>query len=221
MLGYATISASHLLDSLASKFNLFYKSALLKAAKEGDLATIERCVKKVGIDAQESDYGALAEDSTALIIAARYGHAPIVDFLIKESTAVNAHNNDHCTALIYAACWGHKEIVKRLIDANATPDKSRAICGTTPLMFAAAHGHAKIVDLLLKAGADAYAKNHKGQTALDLINERKKLGYEPSYPGSWDKIIASLKHAQENSVLHSKNNKNNKKTKQIFEMTIN
>ena len=176
-------SVPYLFNSLAGILGLFHKNELFRAAEKGDLPTVKKLVNKVGIDIQETDNAILAENSTPLMIAARYGHEDIAGFLIRQGARINARNNDSCTALMYAACWGHKDVVKLLIEARADLNKSRSYCGTTPLMFAAAHGHMEIVDLLLKAGTDVHAKDHRGQTALDRVREKKAFGYECAEPG--------------------------------------
>jgi ankyrin repeat protein len=191
----SSISVPYLFNRLASRFDLFHKSQLLRAVEKGDLTAVKKLVKKVGADIRETNGTILAENSTPLMIAAWYGHRDITDFLIKQGAKINARNGDSCTALMYAACWGHKDVVKLLIEARADLNKSRSYCGTTPLMFAAAHGHVEIVDLLLKAGADVHAKDHRGQTALNRVHEKKAFGYECAEPSGWDKIITTLNNA--------------------------
>lgn len=60
---------------------------------------------------------------------------------------------------------GHEGVVNEFI-RNGFPIDQRNIKSYTPLMVAAYSGRAKIVDLLLAKGADACAKDKRGNTAI-------------------------------------------------------
>jgi len=55
-----------------------------------------------------------------------------------------------------------------LVEARSLVDAPRCRSGATPLMHAARNGHTPLVKLLLLYGADAQARNAKGQNALML-----------------------------------------------------
>jgi ankyrin repeat protein len=84
---------------------------------------------------------------------------------------INHQNDDGETALFLASQEGHVNICRDLIeivivDVNI-PDND----DYTPLLVASENGYSDIVLALLDAGADVYAKNKSGKTALDLATD--------------------------------------------------
>src|SRR5207245_330280 len=59
------------------------------------------------------------EGQTALMLAARGGHAAVVDALLAAKADVNAKTKNGITALIKAAEGGHAQVVKTLLAAGA------------------------------------------------------------------------------------------------------
>lgn len=87
---------------------------------------------------------------TALIVAARRGHADIARMLIRAGGDVTATNRDLKTALMFAAYNGHAECTRVLIEAGSDV-MATGPQGNTAVDFAKAEGHRACVDLLQKA----------------------------------------------------------------------
>jgi ankyrin repeat protein len=143
-------------------------SKLLKAAKAGDTAKVERLLKKdADLDAKDKDgltalmwaAGMSKEGGTALMWAAGMGHTDVVKTLIDAGADVTS-------ALMFAAMAGHTETVKALLDADADVNAKNQH-GWTALLWAAVEGHTETAKVLIDAGADVNTKDKEyGATAL-------------------------------------------------------
>ena len=95
----------------------------------------------------------------------------MVDFLLKEGADVNARDCLGNTACHKAASRRSDiDIVKRLVDAHCDLEITND-AGETALHYAAGslHPYMIMIEFLLDRGADASAKNKKGRTARDLL----------------------------------------------------
>jgi ankyrin repeat protein len=166
---------------------------LTLAAKEGDVATVEKLIKK-GADVNDVDrYGKTslmyaAEDGhtetvaylldkgaevdhadsngdTALIYAAENGHKESVAYLLEKGVAIDQADHIGATALIVASQAGHSEMVAFLIDKGAVVNQA-ANLGFTALMQASLRGHSEVIECLLEKGAAVDQVDHTGGTAL-------------------------------------------------------
>ncbi len=151
-------------------------------------------------------HGVNAKDKrgdTALIRAARVGHADRIKALIAAGADVNAKDEDGITALMQAAFYTNADIVKALIAAGADVN-ARDKNGKTALMLAATTeaggqvrtvqttaaeaaaenanvviggavqvGWPDCVEALVAAGADLNAKDTHGKTALALAQSAR------------------------------------------------
>lgn len=95
----------------------------------------------------EADLGS----TTALHLAARYGHDQIATHLLSQSLDMaNATDTKDWTPLHWAASLGHEQVVAMLLALNlnvAAKDK----VGNTPLLYAVQAGHDKVVAQMLAA----------------------------------------------------------------------
>lgn len=134
---------------------------IFNAAKSGDVTAVKAYLE-TGFDLNNKldEY-----DNTVLIIAAQYGRAEIVKFLIENQVEIDAKDSDGMTALMLAAKGGHTDTVRLLLEAGAditvTDHK-----GWTALMGAAIYGEPEVVKLLLEAKSDVNIRNTSNETAL-------------------------------------------------------
>jgi ankyrin repeat protein len=138
---------------------------VFEAAAVGDSARLRQLVA-----ADASLVHSFSGDGfTALMLAAYFGHAAIVDELLARGADVSAvsRNPMRLQALHSAAAGGHLAVVRALVCGGADVN-ARQQHGFTPLHAAAANGAAAMVSYLLERGADPDAASDGGQTPLDL-----------------------------------------------------
>lgn len=114
----------------------------------------------------------------ALVLAAKHGHAEILQFFIEAGGDPIAPIANGITPLIAAAYGGSTECVELLLaagaDGNQQPDTPKVVDGphaTTPLLYACDRGHDNIVRLLLDRGADPRTPRSDGELPLQLAME--------------------------------------------------
>lgn len=138
-------------------------SALLDAAKKGNLARVQRLVTAETINCRDAQ----GRNSTPLHLAAGYNNYEVAEYLLENGADVNAQDKGGLIPLHNASSYGHLDIAALLIKhktvVNAT-DK----WGFTPLHEAAQKGRTQLCALLLAHGADPYMKNQEGQTPIEL-----------------------------------------------------
>ena len=119
----------------------------LRAAEQGDIATVRALLAK-GADLQAQDtFGA-----TALMLAARGGHMAMVRALLEHGADVQAQDTFGATALIRAAEAGDLAMVSTLLEHGADVQASDAF-GQTALMAATTQGHTAVMRVLRAASA--------------------------------------------------------------------
>ena len=103
-----------------------------------------------------------------LMLAIITGQDELARQLIARGAAINKHG---WTPLHYAATKGNISIMQLLLDKDAFID-TESPNRTTPLMMAAQYsGNEQAVKFLLQQGADPWAKNQLGFTALDFARQ--------------------------------------------------
>lgn len=148
------------------------ESELLNACKAGDQATVQKLIKKPGIDVNAGDeYGC-----TPLIIASLQRDICTLEALLslKKSDGsfavnVNQSNKDGITPLL-AACQNiDSHMVEKLLSVAGIDVNQADYNGETPLLVACKNNRCNlslnIIDLLLNNGAVNKA-NKKGETPL-------------------------------------------------------
>ena len=97
--------------------------------------------------------GANSEVETALLRAARDGHADAVEELVKTpGIDLNVKDDSGDTSLLLAARFGHDHVTRALLAAGADA-QLRSKDGKTPLMLAIDGGHEEVVLALREGGA--------------------------------------------------------------------
>ena len=165
----AHVEALRLLAAVGANPNLCNSNGyvpLKYAAELGDVLMLEVLLGAgANPDFQHLQDGSVVD--TALICAARGGHAEVTQKLIEADSDLNLPNSYRDTPLIYAADRGHLSVVHVLLKALA--DANLQSCfHKTALMHAADKGHKEIVEQLLEAGADKKARDAGGLTARKL-----------------------------------------------------
>ena len=152
---------------------------LLSAAESGDVGTVSKL-----LEAHANVNERTADGWSALIMAAKEGHANVVKLLLMNDAAINPPKTEaeaaglgikflppSHTPLRGAAITGQLKMVKMLLKNEADPNQPSAK-GLTPLMGAARSGHMAIVDLLCASGATPGAMNEFGETARAVAEAR-------------------------------------------------
>jgi len=139
-------------------------SAITVAAYEGCLNTAISVYRLFGEDINSSQ----SEGWTILMVAARYGYADMVGWLIEQGVDPNLTGIvDGATALMVASQVGHLPIVKHLLANKAKINQGIVNYGWTALMAASAVGHLPIVKHLLDNNANVnQCTLVSGRTAL-------------------------------------------------------
>ena len=140
------------------------------AAEAGDVPALTALYAQHG----EAMHGHRADGWTPLHLAAFYGHAGAVRYLLTHGALPGtlSHNSTGNTAL-HAAIAGQAvpAVVSTLLeggaDVNATGERE-----ITPLHLAAARGSRELADLLLAHGADPRARMDDGSMPFQLAAER-------------------------------------------------
>jgi uncharacterized protein len=192
---HALAGVALLLVALLPALHAATDSALVTAAKDGDLRAVRALLaKRVNVNETARDgstallwavyhsdvemtkallsAGARADAAnkygvTPLIQAARTGDTPLIDSLLKAGATATLAHPDGETALMAAARTGRVDAVRLLIEA-ASDVNAATYQQETPLMWAAAEGHAAVVKALLDAKADANRK-----TRITTLDQRK------------------------------------------------
>src|SRR5262249_48506968 len=142
----------------AAAENSTAKDPLVRAATDGDTATVQRLLD-AGTDPNSHDEAGL----TALNWAAYSGHLDIVRLLLAKHAVVDSRSNKAgWTPLMNAAAGGYDEIISALIAAGAKINLTDA-AGADAIWYASAKNQARTVALLRKSGAIGGAAAAKAQ----------------------------------------------------------
>ncbi|MDH3453416.1 MAG: ankyrin repeat domain-containing protein [Gammaproteobacteria bacterium] len=175
------------------------KTALMSAAKVGDLAFVERLIE-AGADVNAANAkggtvlmyamlsgdtvvvdrilraGATLDDLTttgwsAMMIASAKNYAALIGVLLEHGADANQQDIYGWTPLIKAAHEGFGESVSRLLKAPKIDLEVTDENGLSALHHAAMSGHLQIVKTLLGAGADTALQDVSGKKPQQLAME--------------------------------------------------
>jgi len=108
------------------------------------------------------------DGSTALHLAAYYGHVDASKVLLDCGADVHGKDKDGSSPLHNAAFKGNGAVLSLLIERGADVLAKQDSNGMTGLHLAAEGGYLEAIKLLLEAGADPTVVSSSGTSALDL-----------------------------------------------------
>ena len=160
------------------------------ACQEGDLELLNYLLEINGdINTPIND-----KSDTPLVLACKYGHQHLVEFLLKKGAAIQLATENASAPLLGACMNGDIHIVKLLLNEGANPNLP-GIENTLPLQSALEGGHMDIFSLLLKKGADINKRGFRHNTLLvpacgrgdiSLVRFLLTNGANPNSPGMDD-----------------------------------
>lgn len=130
---------------------------------------------------------------TPLLLAVKKAHAKVIDVLLERGADVNKPTKFGYTPLMIAAELGLMKITQKLLKQGAKVNVSTNDGVKTPLLSALMKKHISVAKLLLDAGADVFAKNEFGVSAVDYV---QKEGFDKTVLGTRLKAFV-LKAAKE------------------------
>lgn len=153
---------------------------LLLQAFNGKLSEVEALLDQHRVDLNiQSDSG-----QTALTLACRDGHTPVVDLLLTRKADVHLADHEGRSPLYMACQHGHTAICQRLLEHGA--DIEQAVLPyfpvPSPLLAAIHRGHTAIVQMLLDAGADPYKKCRWYGNAWDVARHNNRVDIQKLLP---------------------------------------
>jgi ankyrin repeat protein len=125
----------------------------------------------------------ISKPSKYLMTACSENSAIVVELLIKYGANPDEKLKNGYSVSMMAASFGSFEVLECLLKHGADLKQTRRVDGMTTLMFAVLNGNPKKIKLLLEYGANKYARDKNGQTALNYVeqnyeqrlNEKTKL----------------------------------------------
>jgi ankyrin repeat protein len=135
-------------------------SALVTAAKDGDLGAVRALIaKRVNVNEPARD------GSTALLWAVYHSDAPMTKALLAAGAQVDTPNKYGVTPLIQASRTGDTALIDVLLKAGARVSLAHPD-GESALMAASRTGRVDAVRLLIEAGSEVNATTYQQETAL-------------------------------------------------------
>jgi len=145
-------------------------SELHAAVMRGELNLVSQFIERgINVDARDPVL------NTPLMIASRFGHFHIVEYLVDQQAQINTINRNGDTPLIWACTekGGDPKVVDLLLNNGAMINHQNRN-GATALRFAATSSFLPIVELLMQKGADQSIPNKKGETPLQVSKARNR-----------------------------------------------
>ncbi|MEZ0224721.1 MAG: ankyrin repeat domain-containing protein [Alphaproteobacteria bacterium] len=154
-------------------------SGLAKAVAAQDVENI-RFFASIGADLNRKD----SVECTLLMDAANNGHYQAAEALLEAGADPNAIGSPSgWTAMHYAAYRGNAWMAELLLKYKADPEIKSQLGGATVLHTAAFNGTLDLVKTIVEAGADVFATNDRGNTAMQIAifrsEEKLQLSGKP------------------------------------------
>jgi len=130
---------------------------------------------------------------SALQLAAMFGKTRALRRLFEHSVDIRRSTANEWNPLALALRYSHFDAASTLLDAGADVNAPQPIGRITPLKFAAGYGNAPMVQRLLELGADPFATDEQGATALD--SARFNMEATPSKQEAYAQIVRLLEAA--------------------------
>jgi ankyrin repeat protein len=147
-------------------------TALLDAARQGNVPAIEQLLQDGAVDLNERE-GREHAGCTALHCAAQGGHEEALRLLLEGGCDPNLSDEAGDTALLLACSHGHSALVQALLTHDAAIDLPNRQSGATPLITAVQQGSVDVVKVLLRAGAATDLRTNGMQTALAIAAQQQ------------------------------------------------
>ncbi|MBN3319972.1 FEM1A protein, partial [Atractosteus spatula] len=150
------------------------KTAVFNAARDGKLKLIQKLLSNKTPEELEALAEEKTQGGTPLLIASRYGHLEVVDYLLEHCKAnvelggsvnFDGETIEGAPPLWAASAAGHLQVVRSLLKHGASVNNT-TLTNSTPLRAACFDGHLEIVRYLIEHKADMEVANRHGHTCL-------------------------------------------------------
>lgn len=150
------------------------KTAVFNAARDGKLRLLQKLLENKDGPEVIKLMGEKTNGATPLLMAARYGHLDLVEYLLECCSApvevggsvnFDGETIEGAPPLWAASAAGHLKVVQSLLGHGASVN-STTLTNSTPLRAACFDGHLDIVKYLVEHKADLEVANRHGHTCL-------------------------------------------------------
>ncbi|XP_020366240.1 protein fem-1 homolog C-like [Rhincodon typus] len=150
------------------------KTAVFNAARDGKLKLMQKLLDNRSAEELEAVTLEKTNGGTPLLIASRYGHLQVVDYLMEHCKAkvelggsvnFDGETIEGAPPLWAASAAGHLSVVRTLLEHGASVNNT-TLTNSTPLRAACFDGHLEIVKYLIEHRADMEVANRHGHTCL-------------------------------------------------------
>nr|XP_033811194.1 protein fem-1 homolog A [Geotrypetes seraphini] len=150
------------------------KTAVYNAARDGKLKLLQKLLSDRSPEEVEDLTATKTVGGTPLLIAARYGHLEVVEYLLEHcrvnvevggSVNFDGETIEGAPPLWAASAAGHLLVVCSLLQHGASVNNT-TLTNSTPLRAACFDGHLEIVKYLIEHRADLEVANRHGHTCL-------------------------------------------------------
>lgn len=164
----------HLLDYTEIELKMDLKTAVFNAARDGKLRLLQKLLENKDGHEVTKLMGEKTNGATPLLMASRYGHLDLVEYLLECCSApievggsvnFDGETIEGAPPLWAASAAGHLKVVQSLLGHGASVN-STTLTNSTPLRAACFDGHLDIVKYLVEHKADLEVANRHGHTCL-------------------------------------------------------